>query len=132
MRNKMPSSTNVLQDSEQLNTVLGKSKQLIKMRDLISSLLPLELQSQCQVANYRNGILILYTTSPTWSSRLRLLLPKLMQRLHLVDAFEQLEKIEIKVRQEHHLEQKKQEHHTLSEYGRQVLDDIKQQIKSEN
>lgn len=125
MAKKTPTSQDVLDKSTQLASMCKKAQRLIKMRNFISSVLPLELQAECQVANYRDGTLILHVYSPTWSTRLRLLLPNLLKRLQLVDAFQHLEKIEIKVRPVSNPEKKSLPPARLSTYGSEVLAELK-------
>lgn len=125
MAKKTPTSQDVLHKSTHLTGVVQKAQRLIKMRNLVSSILPLELQAECQVANYRDNTLVLHALTPAWSTRLRMLLPNLLKRLKLVDAFSTLEKIEIKVRPETNPEKKPPAPAELSEYGNEVLKGLK-------
>lgn len=98
------------------------------MDHLLTSILPLELQAECHVANYRDHTLILHVTSAAWTTRLRLLLPNLLKRLRLVDAFSELEKIDIKVRPNTKAPHSNLEAAKLSSYGKEVLTEIKEQL----
>lgn len=98
------------------------------MDHLLTSILPLELQAECHVANYRDHTLILHVTSAAWTTRLRLLLPNLLKRLRLVDAFSELEKIDIKVRPNTTTPQPHLESAQLSSYGEKVLTELKEQL----
>jgi hypothetical protein len=129
MAKKTPTSQDVINKSGQLNGVCQKAQRLIKMRHLMSSILPLELQAECTVANYRTGTLILHVQSAAWSTRLRMLLPSLLKRLKLVDAFNKLVKIEIKVRPNTTPEKYTAAPAELSRYGSEVLKEIKENLK---
>ena len=129
MRKKTPSGKEVLNQSNHLQNVVKKAQYLVKMRALISELLPLELQSQCSVANYHNGILVMHTQSSIWGTRLRLLLPALLKRLKLVDAFAALHKIEVKVRPNTDRVQATLAKATLSDYGKATIDELKRTLK---
>lgn len=131
MAKKTPTGQDVLHKSAHLTGVYQKAQRLIKMRNLVSSILPLELQAECQVANYRDRTLVLHVHTPAWSTRMRMLLPNLLKRLKLVDAFNHLEKIEIKVRPVTNPEKKSPTSAKLSEYGSEVLKELKGSLTGE-
>ena len=64
----------------QLEKILCKAKQLQQLQALLARLQP-ELSQHCQVANFRDGELVLTVSSAAWAMRVRFLAPELLKSL---------------------------------------------------
>lgn len=72
MRNSIPKSLNSLfEQNTFLNNFQDKSLSLSQLHLIIMQLLPEQLHAHCQVANYRQGVLIIEVSSASWLTRLR-------------------------------------------------------------
>ncbi len=66
--------------NEQINpNFLAQAKKLLKFKELLDNILPIECRNHVQVANIRNQNLMLITDSPVWTTRLRQLSPQILQ-----------------------------------------------------
>ncbi|SLM64603.1 MULTISPECIES: DUF721 domain-containing protein [Dickeya] len=70
-----PTASGPLQDIQQ------RAVALLKLNRAVQSLLPAALHPFCRVANYRQGMLILETTSANWLMRLRYEQPTILSAL---------------------------------------------------
>lgn len=67
--------------SGMLNRITRKSRQNINLLKTIQSLLPATLADECYSISSSDHRLIIYTSSPAWSSKLRFQLPSIQQTL---------------------------------------------------
>lgn len=91
------SLANLLQNSQLLRDFVFKLQQLYQINQTVRYKLPPDLQPHCQVANLREGTLILTTTSPTWNHKLRFHRLELLSSLRADPAWAGLKAIELKV-----------------------------------
>jgi len=97
MQSKTKSFTNLLNYAPELASFVSKVQALEKInQDVISKLDP-NLANHCRVANLRDGILILNTTSPVWRHKLRFASLDLLSALRTDPRWSGLKAIEIKV-----------------------------------
>ncbi len=61
--------------------LVARALELAELTRTLHRFLEPSLQAHCQVANIRDGTLVLLTDSPAWASKLRYLTPALMGRL---------------------------------------------------
>ncbi|MGP1956444.1 MAG: DUF721 domain-containing protein [Arsenophonus sp. NC-PE1-MAG3] len=86
MRDSYPQSLNFLLrisnfNSNILQSIQERTQALIKLNNTVISLLPIELNDWCRVANYRQHILILEVTNANRKVRLNYELPVLLSTL---------------------------------------------------
>lgn len=81
----------------QFSDFVHKLEQLSQINHVIANKLAPELHAHCQVANLRDGILILSTTSPTWNHKLRFGSADLLSALRREPRWAGLKGIEIRV-----------------------------------
>jgi hypothetical protein len=86
-----------LKQRGQLQSITGHARQLQSWQRVIQSCLNEPLCSHVQLANFRNGLLILQTDSPVWASKLRYLVPELVKQCRSHPAFQSLRDIRILV-----------------------------------
>jgi hypothetical protein len=91
------SFTNLLHEAPDLQKFVAKVEHLEKINQIIASKLDPNLAENCQVANLRDGILILSTTSPAWNHKLRFSTLDLLSALRSDPRLSGLKGIEIKV-----------------------------------
>ncbi|MFT8258629.1 MAG: DUF721 domain-containing protein [Candidatus Symbiodolus clandestinus] len=72
-----------LQQAPGLVTIQQKTQQLQRVNQLLALLLPPPLPLYCRVANYRQGIIIVETSSGSWLLRLR------YEQMNLITALRQ-------------------------------------------
>jgi hypothetical protein len=125
MRKPQKTVKDVLSQEAGLKNVFTKTQQMLKMKVQLANFLPLELQAECRLANYRDGILIMQANSSIWATRLRMLSPHLLRRLQSLDMFHDLQKIDIKVKPPEMASKKGLNHATLSPYGKTALAQLK-------
>lgn len=77
--------------------VLQRGQFLHHLNNLIGTLLDPDARLHCQLGNIRDGLLILYTDSTAWASRLRYQTPTLLKQLQQHKGLESLQKVEVKV-----------------------------------
>jgi hypothetical protein len=65
---------------------------------VVQTIIEPPLRHHCRVANLRDGNLILITDSPVWATRLRYLLPGLLDNLRQTATWVRIHCIDIKVR----------------------------------
>ena len=87
----------ILLNAPMLNKLWSKLSNLSKINEAVATFLDPELAKNCQVANLRNGTLILTTTSPAWNHQMRFLKIDLLNKLRKVPEWRGLKAIEIKV-----------------------------------
>lgn len=81
--------------------VLGNLIQQIELLKILNqnltSFLDSPLNAHCTVANYANDIMVLHTDSPVWASRLRYILPQLLNFMQDQCGLVSIKTIRIKV-----------------------------------
>ena len=80
-----------------LRKFVAKVDQLKQIHQLISTKLEPSLADHCQVANLRDGTLILATTSPAWNHKLRFSAMDLLSALRADPRWSGLKAIEVRV-----------------------------------
>lgn len=93
------SLADLLQISPTLSALTSRVRDLEKINQIILQKLEPEVAQNCQVANLRNGILYLATTSPAWHHQLRFLTSDLLSQLRTEPDWMGLKSIEIQVQQ---------------------------------
>jgi hypothetical protein len=128
---KRPNITakNLLQKNSSLKQLFNRSKGLQHLADVLGQHMPLEMQSHCQLANYRQGLLVLHVDSSAWSTRLRMMLSQLSRSLHATREFSALKKIDVKVRPSYETEQTKLPKHSLSASGVDAIAAIRELLE---
>ncbi len=61
--------------------VLERARKLVRLEKAVRELLPAELAAHCKVLNLKNETLVLATSSPAWTSRLRFASAELIRQL---------------------------------------------------
>ncbi len=77
--------------------LLQRGQYLHRLDRLLGKLLDAESRLHCRVGNVRDGVLILYTDSTAWATRLRYQTPALLQQLKQRRGLEGLQQIELRV-----------------------------------
>lgn len=91
------SITSLLQNVPDLHKFVGRIEQLKQISEIISSKLEPSLADNCHVANLRDGMLILATTSPVWNHKLRFSTLDLLSTLRSDPRWSGLKSIEVRV-----------------------------------
>lgn len=71
-----------------------KIRQLQQLQQQVEPFIPQEIQSHCQVANLRDGVLVFALSSSAWSTSFRYLVPQLLSTLRQKAGLPQLSSIE--------------------------------------
>lgn len=93
----MISFTHLLQTAPNLHKLLSKLEQLQQLNGIVAANLEPALATQCRVANLRDGILILSTTSPAWKHKLRFATIDLLSALRAHPQWSSLKSIEVRI-----------------------------------
>ncbi len=98
MRQKKPlSCSSILQNATA--AILKRGRELARLDHTVRRLLPNDLATHCQVVNFRDGTLVITTSSAARATQLRFTVPELQSRLqHQLPM--KLETIKIRVRPE--------------------------------
>jgi len=75
----------LLQNSPTITNIRNKLQQLKQLNKIVTKLLPPALSCHATVANLRDGILILTTTSPVWNHQINFLKMDLLDKLRISD-----------------------------------------------
>lgn len=129
MKKRAKTVDKIAEKAHTLQNVFSKSKRLLAMRNTLSEILPLEMQAQAQLANYRQGILVMHISSAAFATRLRMLAPHLLRRLAQTHIFSDIKTIDIKVRPQTGRQQRELPVAPLSDYGDKVLRSLQHQLK---
>lgn len=89
--------TSLLRSTPDLQKFVDKLEQLEHMNRYIAAHLEPGLAENCQVANLRDGSLILSTTSPAWHHKLRFATMDLLSTLRANPLWSGLKSIEVRV-----------------------------------
>lgn len=77
--------------------VLQRGRFLHRLERLLDRLLDADSRLHCRVGNVRDGVLILFTDSTAWATRLRYQVPTLLNTLQQQKPLQGLQKIELRV-----------------------------------
>ena len=77
--------------------VLQRGQYLYRLNRVLSKLLDADSSLHCRVANVRDGVLILYTDSTAWATRLRYQTPALLKQLQQRKGLETLSRVDLRV-----------------------------------
>ncbi len=76
----------LLQNSPTILNIQDKLQQLQQLHNTVTNLLPPIIAKYCSVANLRDGVLILTTTSPVWNHQINFLKMDLLDKLRNSNA----------------------------------------------
>ena len=76
----------LLQNSQTIIKIRNKLQKLQQLNKIVTKLLPPQISCHCSVANLRDGILILTTTSPVWNHQINFLKMDLLDKLRASDT----------------------------------------------
>lgn len=85
------------QSASAAGNILRRGQYLQRLNQLLSRVLDTESRLHCRIGNVRDGLLILYTDSTAWATRLRYQAPALLAQLQQQKGLEGLQKIELRV-----------------------------------
>ena len=80
-------------NSEQLNNIFNKLRQLESFQKLWLTFVPENLRAYTKVANYRDDSLVIAVASAAWATELRFILPQMLQTLRMEGKIYQLRSI---------------------------------------
>ncbi|MES2218342.1 MAG: DUF721 domain-containing protein [Pseudomonadota bacterium] len=93
------------QDSQIIDAVLLKLKQLRELQNILHNYLDEKLAPHCQVANFENNSLCIITNTALWATQLRFQIPNLLTQLNQHVELAGLREIRCKIRPKQHLQQ---------------------------
>jgi hypothetical protein len=77
--------------------LINRASQQDAWTDQLRALLPQDLASECRVANVRDQVLTVHINNAAWATRLRFLIPGLLESLHRLADFTAVNDIRLKV-----------------------------------
>ena len=80
-----------------IRRVLETSEVLRQLQAVLERLLPANLASHCRLANYKDNVLFLYTTSSAWATRIRLEAPQLREYLSRYQEFKNIQQVRVRI-----------------------------------
>lgn len=80
-----------------IRRVLETSEVLRQLQAVLERLLPANLASHCRLANYKDDVLFLYTTSSAWATRIRLEAPQLREYLSRYQEFKNIQQVRVRI-----------------------------------
>ncbi len=83
MRDHRPQLTEALFANNRFSDIQKKATALARFNIILGDILPPESQQHCRVANYRQGSLVIETSSPSWKMRIN------YDRLRVISQFRQ-------------------------------------------
>ena len=83
--------------SSALARLINRSSQQDAWTDQLRALLPQELASECRVANLRDQVLTVHINNAAWATRLRFLIPGLLESLGRLADFATVTDLRLKV-----------------------------------
>ena len=86
------------QDSQIIDGVLLKLKQLRDLQNILHGYLDKKLAPHCQVANYENNSLCVITATALWATQLRFQIPNLLTQLRRHDELKTIVELRCKIR----------------------------------
>jgi len=94
---KKPEPINELLSEGSLGSLLTRSRFLQQLTRTVHPYLDPTLKNHCQVANFRDNVLVLQVNTPARSTRLRYQVPELINALRQVPELSGLRKIDIHI-----------------------------------
>jgi hypothetical protein len=88
--------------SSELSAAIGRARALNKLSTDVLQHLPSGLAHHCQVANYKENILILHAESASWATQLRFQAPAILKLLQEKQIVKNNCRIEVRVRPKAH------------------------------
>ena len=73
-----------------LESYVQTAKRIAALSALLKEVLPAALRGHCEVANYKDGCLIIQANSAAWATQLRYLVADLQTRLSAIAPFKEL------------------------------------------
>lgn len=83
--------------NQEVKSLTENSIQLVELNHILASALPAKLSQFCKVANYRNGALILETSTGSAATQLKFMQPKIHADLKKSSKFRALQSISIRI-----------------------------------
>jgi hypothetical protein len=69
-----------LNQADAIATLMPQAERLIKLREILASLLPESLARRCTVANYKQGRVLIFASNGATAAKLKLMLPSLLEQ----------------------------------------------------
>jgi hypothetical protein len=76
----MKSSYAFLNQADGIAALMPQAERLIKLREILASLLPESLARRCSVANYKQGRVLIFASNGATAAKLKLMLPSLLEQ----------------------------------------------------
>lgn len=76
-----------------LDNYVQIAQQLSALNALLKTVLPVTVRNHCQIANYRDGCLIIQATNAAWATQLRYLIPDIQVKLQAIPQFKDVQTI---------------------------------------
>jgi hypothetical protein len=70
-----------LNQADGIAALMPQAERLIKLREILSSLLPESLARRCSVANYKQGRVLIFASNGATAAKLKLMLPALTEQI---------------------------------------------------
>lgn len=70
-----------LDQGDGVSALMPHAKHLIELREILASLLPESLSRQCSVANYKQGLVVIFAASGAAAAKLKFMLPALLEQI---------------------------------------------------
>ncbi len=96
--------------SDELENLITRALEISHLNIKFHSILDKTLKNHCDIANFRDGNLVLLTDSPAWISRLRYQIPSLLKQLQQLSEFKGITQIKLRI-QPKYVERKKRQLH---------------------
>ena len=71
----------LLEHSADTGKLLPHAQRLLALRHALSGALPTQLRRSCEIANYKQGIVVIFAENGALATKLKLLVPSLIQHL---------------------------------------------------
>jgi len=68
-----------LNQADSIAALMPQTERLIKLREILASLLPESLARRCSVANFKQGRVIVFASNGATAAKLKLMLPSLLE-----------------------------------------------------
>ena len=69
-----------LNQADGIAALMSQAERLIRLREILASLLPESLARRCSVANYKQGRVLIFASNSTTAAKLKLMLPSLSEQ----------------------------------------------------
>ena len=71
----------LIEQSAETGRLMPHAQRLIALRQALSGALPAQLRRSCEIANYKQGIVVIFAENGALATKLKLLVPSLIQHL---------------------------------------------------